>query len=100
MTLQKLPATVDGIHTVCVVCVFMCCYIQGKMGASFSSPAAPTVRAEAVVAMPPQGGPIHQQAQPAKGVARGGRGLLLNPTALIMDAEDVLSIVINLSFSA
>uniref|UniRef100_A0A3B5BB33 Holocytochrome c-type synthase n=1 Tax=Stegastes partitus TaxID=144197 RepID=A0A3B5BB33_9TELE len=36
------------------------------MGASVSTPAAPTVRAEAMMAAPPQGCPMHQEAQPVK----------------------------------
>ncbi|XP_075941537.1 holocytochrome c-type synthase isoform X2 [Anarhichas minor] len=36
------------------------------MGASLSTPAAPTVRAEAMMATPPQGCPMHQEAQPVK----------------------------------
>uniref|UniRef100_A0A672FE50 Holocytochrome c-type synthase n=1 Tax=Salarias fasciatus TaxID=181472 RepID=A0A672FE50_SALFA len=36
------------------------------MGASVSAPAAPTVRAEAMVAVPPQGCPMHQEAPPIK----------------------------------
>lgn len=32
-----------------------------------STPAAPTVRAEAMMAVPPQGCPMHQEAQPVKG---------------------------------
>lgn len=39
------------------------------MGASLSTPAAPTVRAEAMMAAPPQGCPMHQEAQPVKGAA-------------------------------
>ncbi|TNN39589.1 Cytochrome c-type heme lyase [Liparis tanakae] len=35
------------------------------MGASLSTPAAPTVWAEAVAAAPPQGCPMHQAAPPA-----------------------------------
>ncbi|XP_071341685.1 holocytochrome c-type synthase [Trachinotus anak] len=34
------------------------------MGASVSTPAAPTVRAEAMMAAPPQGCPMHQEAKP------------------------------------
>lgn len=34
-----------------------------------STPAAPTVRAEAMMAAPPQGCPMHQEAQPVKGAA-------------------------------
>lgn len=41
------------------------------MGASLSSPAAPAVRAEAMMAAPPQGCPMHQEAQPVKGTAVG-----------------------------
>lgn len=36
------------------------------MGASVSTPAAPTVRAEAMMAVPPQGCPMHQEAPPLK----------------------------------
>ncbi|CAK6969176.1 holocytochrome c-type synthase [Scomber scombrus] len=36
------------------------------MGASMSTPAALTVRAEAMMAAPPQGCPMHQEAQPVK----------------------------------
>ncbi|KAK9528194.1 hypothetical protein VZT92_014682 [Zoarces viviparus] len=36
------------------------------MGASLSTSAAPTVRAEAMMAAPPQGCPMHQEAQPVK----------------------------------
>ncbi|KAA8581011.1 hypothetical protein FQN60_013969 [Etheostoma spectabile] len=36
------------------------------MGASLSTPAAPSVRAEAMVATPPPGCPMHQEAQPGK----------------------------------
>lgn len=39
------------------------------MGASSSSQSAPAVRAEAIVAAPPQGCPMHQDAQPVKGIA-------------------------------
>lgn len=41
------------------------------MGASVSTPTAPTVKAEAVTATPPQGCPMHREAQPAKGSAVG-----------------------------
>lgn len=34
-----------------------------------STPAAPTVRAEAMMTAPPQGCPMHQEAQPVKGAA-------------------------------
>lgn len=44
----------------------MCDFDSNRMGASFSSP-APSVQAEAMVAAPPQGCPMHQEAQPAKG---------------------------------
>lgn len=37
------------------------------MGASVSTPAAPTVNAEAVTAAPPHGCPMHKEAQPLKG---------------------------------
>ncbi|XP_061821079.1 holocytochrome c-type synthase isoform X2 [Nerophis lumbriciformis] len=36
------------------------------MGSSLSSPAAPTVRAEAMMAVPPQGCPMHKEDQPVK----------------------------------
>ncbi|XP_032359850.1 holocytochrome c-type synthase isoform X1 [Etheostoma spectabile] len=39
---------------------------EGRMGASLSTPAAPSVRAEAMVATPPPGCPMHQEAQPGK----------------------------------
>lgn len=42
-------------------------FAQGRMGASLSTPDAPTVRAEAMMAVPPQGCPMHQEAQPVKG---------------------------------
>lgn len=44
---------------------------QDRMGASLSSDAGPAVRAEAIMAAPPQGCPMHQEAQPAKGTALG-----------------------------
>ncbi len=47
------------------------------MGASLSTPAAPTVRAEAMMAAPPQGCPMHQEAQPVKGTAARGMRMLL-----------------------
>lgn len=46
------------------------------MGASGSTPAAPTVRAEAVTASPPQGCPMHREAQPVKGSAAVATRLL------------------------
>lgn len=42
------------------------------MGASLSTPTAPTVNAEAMMAAPPQGCPMHQEAQAVKGAAAGG----------------------------
>lgn len=46
-------------------------FVSPRMGAYSSSPATPEVRAEAVSAAPPQGCPMHQDAQPAKGTAAG-----------------------------
>lgn len=37
------------------------------MGASTSTPTAPTVQAEAVIATPPQGCPMHKENQSVKG---------------------------------
>lgn len=45
--------------------------MQDGMGASVSTLAAPTVNAEAVTAAPPQGCPMHREAQPVKGRAVG-----------------------------
>ena len=55
----------------------MCCYLirLGRMGASASTPAAPTVRAEAMMAVPPQECPMHQEAKPVPGSAAGGSRL-------------------------
>lgn len=52
------------------------------MGAFVSTPAAPTVRAEAMMAAPPQGCPMHQEAKPVTGSAAGGARLLTVVIAL------------------
>lgn len=38
------------------------------MGASSSTPSAPTVQAQAMMASPPQGCPMHQEAKPVTGM--------------------------------
>lgn len=64
--------------------VFVFVPFQLKMGSTISSPAAPTVRAEAMMAVPPQGCPMHQEAQPVKGTAAVERTGLLVTTDIIM----------------
>ena len=54
--------------TTCVVHLFS---LSDRMGGSSSSPVA-TVGAEATMAAPPHGCPMHKEAQPVKGTAVGG----------------------------
>lgn len=62
------------------------------MGASVSTPAAPTVKAEVVTAAPPQGCPMHKEAQPVKGSAVGVIKLL---TIILSLCYIVFKIIVN-----
>lgn len=57
------------------------------MGASSSSPVAAPVGAEAMMAAPPQGCPMHKEAQPVKGTVWKDEAtiMLCNVTIMLMD---------------
>lgn len=66
-SISKLPVNKQA-YQMSALCMW---FVSPRMGAYSSSPATPEVRAEAVSAAPPQGCPMHQDAQPAKGTAAG-----------------------------